>query len=704
MRVFGSVLLAIIIISGPLVVWPGPAAAQTGESQVTAALDELHRWLGDNENGQAWRRFLKSDDLAQQLEKGAQADRTTVREILNAYSGETQGLTGQRFIAVRKALKAWLDELPLMRLEELPQAARDAKQQYKPITDDGVAQAKKRLTDAMAGLDQLLQTGSSKNTEKWYEFLRRDEVEEQLQAEGGPNWKVLQSVSLKYYENVAGLEHPKFMAVRVALRGYADAVLFSSNEKSQEYYEQYLDELATRLESYAEKPSADDAIMIGKTVGWLERFGQAEDLVAAVRQYYSHPNLFVQVSEDMMKTGLDTNVDKEMTVRENILGTSIRGDAHMIGRATVDLVPSAHSACVDIVLSGTTTSDNVGRNGPVTIYSSGVTTIDARKRMMVSATGITVEPAQAKCRTRSRITSIAGSAIAQNIAWNRVRQSKGRAEAIASQRGARRAETEMDGEAGELLSNGADMFANKFRNPLLRRDAFPQVLNFSTTDDYLHVVGLRAGANQLAAPGEPPALTENHDLGVRLHESFAGNLSQAALGGVTLTDERLVELVEQLTGTVPEEMAITEDTDPWSITFDSERPIDTRFDDQNVTISIRGKKFARGAQELRNRLKISATYKLERIGQGIKLTRQGEVEIDFPRSKRLSASQVAMKTFMKKRFEDMFKTEIASEGIELPGQFQEAGKLTLQQLYCDDGWLALGWHHPPLDARTAKKD
>ena len=704
MRVFGTVLLAIILFSGPLFVWPGPAAAQTGESQVTAALDELHRWLGDNENGQSWRRFLKSDELAQQLEEGAQADRTTVKEILDVYSAETQGLTGKRFIAVRKALGAWLDELPLMRLEELPQAARDAKQQYKPITDDGVAQAKKRLTNAMTGLDQLLQTGSKENTEKWREFLRGSEVDEQLQAEDGPDWKVLQSVSLKYYENVPGLEHPKFMAVREALRGYADAVLFSSTEKSQEYCEQYLDELAKRLESYADKPSAEDAIVIGKTVGWLERFGQAEDLVAAVRQYYSHPNLFVQVSEDMMKTGFDTNVDKEMVVRENIMGTSIRGDAHMIGRATVDLVPSAHSACLDIVLSGTTTSDNVGRNGPVTIYSSGVTTIDARKRLMVSATGISVQPARAACRTRSRITSIAGSAIAQNIAWNRVRQSKGRAEAIASQRGARRAEDEMDGEAGELLSKGADMFANKFRNPLLRRDAFPQVLNFSTTDDYLHVVGLRAGANQLAAPGEPPALTANHDLGVRLHESFAGNLSQAALGGVTLTDERLVELVEQLTGSVPEEMVITEDTDPWSITFDSERPIDTRFDDQNVTISIRGKKFTRGATELRNRLKISATYKLERIGQGIKLTRQGEVQIDFPGSKRLSASQVAMKTFMKKRFEDMFKTEIASEGIELPGQFKKAGKLSLQQLYCDDGWLALGWHHPPLDARTAKKD
>jgi hypothetical protein len=220
----------------------------------------------------------------------------------------------------------------------------------------------------------------------------------------------------------------------------------------------------------------------------------------------------------------------------------------------------------------------------------------------------------------------------------------------------------------------------------------------------MHVVGLRAGADQLAAPNQPPALTANHNLAIRLHESFAGNLSQAALGGVTLTDEKLVQLVEQLTGSVPEEMEITEEDDPWSITFASERPIDTRFDDQNVTISIRGKRFTRGSQELKENLQISATYKLERTAHGTKLTREGDLQIAFAGSKRLSASQIAMKTFMKKRFEDMFKTEIVSDGIELPGQFGQAGKLTVQQVHCDDGWLALGWNHPPLNARTAKKD
>lgn len=705
MRVIVRVFVAIFLFSGPLFLWPDSIAAQTGESQVKAALGELHRWLGDDDSGQTWRRFLKSEQLTQQLAKGAEADRKAVKEVLDVYSGDTNGLKKQRFVAVRKALEAWLDELPLVRLSELPQAALDAKAQFHPATDADVAEARKSLTDAMATLDQYLAKGGKQNADKWKKYLRWGEVDEQLNAEDGPDWKVLHSVALKYYENVTGLEEPRFVDVRVALKSYADAILFSSDpEGAQKYYEKYLDELADRLSSYAENPDIEDAIVIGKRLGWMERFGQAKDLVAAVRQYYSQPNLLVQVSEDMMKTGFETDVDKDMEVHEYIMGTSVYGDAHMKGRATVDLVPNGKGATLEIVLSGTTTSDNVGRNGPVSVYSSSTTTVDARKRMVVDATGIAVHPARATCRTKTRIRSVAGSAIAQTVAWNRIRQNKGRAEAIASQRASRRAEEQMDDEVGEILEKTSEMFAERFRNPLLRRDAFPQILQFTTTDDYLHVVGLRAGADQLASPNQPPELTANHDLAVRLHESFAGNLSQAALGGVTLTDERLVELAEQLTGSVPDEMAITEEDDPWSITFASERPIDTRFDDQNVTIAIRGKKFTRGSQELRKNVSISATYKLERTAEGIKLTRQGDVQVEFPGSKRLSASQVAMKTFMKKRFEDMFKTEIVSNGIELPGQFQRAGKLTLQQLHCNDGWLALGWRHPPLDARTAKKD
>jgi hypothetical protein len=700
MRVANGVVTASVFFSALFLLPLNVIVAQTAESKVKAALEELDSWVGEGEQGGAWRRFLKSDQLLEELGKGDQAERKTVCEIRDAYSG----LELRRFVAVREALEAWLRELPLVKLERLPQTAREAQSDFKPATDDDVKRLEKNLADAIGKLDRFLTSGSERNAKKWKDYLRWTDMEEQLKREDGPDWKSLHAVALKYYDNKVGLEHPKFMAVRTALRDYADAVLFSSNPKAQQYYEQYLEEMARLLESQAESPTPENAIVIGKRLGWLERFGQAEGLVAAVRQHYSRPNLLVQLSEDMMKTGFDTDVDERLQVQEVILGTSIRGDAQMKGRVTLDLVPDSEKASFDIVLSGTTTSENVGHNGPVTIYSSSVTSVDARKRVLVDATGIANEPARADCRVRSKPHKISGSAFAQSVAWSRVGQQKARAEAIASQRAERRAEKKVDQEVGELLELPNDLFIDNFRNPLLRRDAFPQVLKFSTTEDTFSITALASGSDQLAAPSEPPAFTTNHDVGIRLHQSFIANLSQAVLGGVTLTDERLVEVVERLTGSVPDDLVITDEDDPWSITFASERPLEARFDDQSATVFIRGKRFTRGDTELKKSIQISATYKIAKTPKGAKLERQEDVTVEFLGGKRLSASHVAMKTFMKKRFEAVFKREIVSDGIELPGRWQQAGKMRLQQLHCDDGWLALGWHQPPRGVRTAKKD
>ncbi len=54
---------------------------------------------------------------------------------------------------------------------------------------------------------------------------------------------------------------------------------------------------------------------------------------------------------------------------------------------------------------------------------------------------------------------------------------------------------------------------------------------------------LRAGSYQLAAPGPAPELQGEFDLGARVHESIAGNFSESIIGGVMLTDERIVESV-----------------------------------------------------------------------------------------------------------------------------------------------------------------
>jgi hypothetical protein len=261
----------------------------------------------------------------------------------------------------------------------------------------------------------------------------------------------------------------------------------------------------------------------------------------------------------------------------------------------------------------------------------------------------------------------------------------------------------MDEEAAELLQQANDLFSEKFRKPLVRRDAFPKTLRINTTDEALLITALETCSDQLGAPNDPPALNDKYDLAVRVHESLVANSTQAVWGGVTLTDERLQEIAFNLTGSIPDELAVSEENDPWSITFASERPIEVRFDDQGLSVWIRGTRFTRGDQEIKRSLEIAAKYRVEKGAHGVKLTRLGDVEVNFAKSNtRQSVQQVAMRTFMKKKFEQLFKAEVVSEGLALGGRWQKVGKFRLQQLQCDDGWLVMAWKQPSKTERLAE--
>jgi hypothetical protein len=639
------------------------------------------------------------EQLAAELEKGAAADRIVVRGILDRYEGSVSGLERKRFVAVRRALEKWLAELPMWQGEQFPEAALAAKQSFVVVTAAEVERERERLMAAVGKLTGVMNAAAAEDAERWKSALNWQQLETTLAATSDrPDTRRLQAISEQFYQDVPGLERSEFISVRQSLDKYVSLALFASNAESRKYYENHLDTLAERLASYHQRPTTDEAIAIGKALGWMERFGQARELVDATRSRYSHPNLFLEVSEVLMQVGIEQNVDETAAVNELILGTRVRGSARLTGKVTLDLVASDNQAAMDILLNGSTVSDSVGYNGPVRVFSRGFTSVAAKKRLVLDETGISDRPASARCSTRTRIGNVEAGRLIKHIAMRRIEQTQPEAEVIASRRAAGKIAASVDDRSHDLLGDANAAFRDKFRLPLVRRGGFPQRLQFRTTDEALQVTMLQAGRDQLAASTTPPPLTGKFDLAVRLHESLVGNLSQAVLGGVTLTDEGLAEMIEELTGKVPEELAVTDESDPWSITFASELPIEARFDAQTVKILIRGKRFGRGDQEVRKMLEISATYAIEKMPDRARLVRQGDVQVDFVGRQSLSASDIAMKSFMKRKFDGLFKPEIVSEGLVLPERWKGLGKLQLQQLDCENAWLALGWLKPPGQA------
>jgi len=538
-----------------LLLWALASSAPAQTESVTAPqisqrLDELHSWLGTNANGQRWKEFVRSEELAKELAKGHAADQKVVSEILALYQSRTYGINDPHFVAVRSALEEWLRE----------------------------SSASGPLTPA-------------------------------------------------------------------ALR--------------------------------------DDQVV------------PAVALVSAPAN--NHSNLYAATSNRLVQAGFsDTAVQSRMNrpqaVHDRILGTRIHGTAYPRLGTQLHLIPNPRQATFDIQLYGSAMSKNVGYNGPVTVWTTGHTSINAHKYIYLGANGVGSSAASATAATSTTIDDLCAKCkVIERIAWKKAGETKEDAECIASSRAAGRIAGQVDREVGSRVAEANADYNDRFRNRLVKRDSFPRLFQTSTTSDTVQLEMLHANASQSAATSAPPVLADALDLSVRIHETAVTNFAESMLGGETITDERLIELLTEAKVEIPEELKISPDKDPWSITFAKQHPVTAAFAGSTAKLAIRGTKFTRGDTAVNAVIEIGATYKLERGAAGLILTRDGDVSVEYVNLKQLSIGQVAMKTFFRKKFEAMFSPTKSYDGLKLPERFHGIAKLHLKQLQADQGWMALGW-------------
>jgi hypothetical protein len=578
-------------------------------------------------------------------------------------------------------------------IDELVQQARG---NMLKISPQQVAEVKARTQAALDDVFGYLERSGKANSAAWQKYLEWPKVVELLNADV-PNPNELERILTKWEDNKPSLENPRFIRARKALRDYVYLASDVANPNYADEYVRRIDELPKLIQTYEETGSGDDGAAVGRTLGWLERSGQAETLVKAVRARYQRPNFLGYGSARFAAIGFDQPVDRVTPVSDVILGTYVRGTAHMTGGTTLKLVPDANAARFNLLLAGTAVSNNVGTNRGVVIYSTGVTSLQASKQLWMEESGLFSSPATATGRTSTTINGIsAGGHLKQKIATNRVYESKPEAEAIASQRAAARLQASFDAEVAPMLADANSRFIERFKTPMIRRNAYPDDIQFSTTPYYVVVKALSADKSQLGAPTPPAKLPLPYDLCAQVHESAVINYGEALLAGRLLTDERLVELIrDELKSEVPDELKITEDKDPWTITFARETPVRARFEGNRVFLAIRGDRFTRAEQVISEPIEISATYDVKITDQGTaRLVRDGEVQVNFLKRDRLSAAQVGFRTFLRRKFEAMFKEEFVGEGLKLKGRWEKAGTLRLELLDANNHWINLGWNLP----------
>ena len=683
-----GVLIVLTFVFAPF--WTHDAVVAESPEKVQLALEALSSWSKGKTNAEGWLTFLMTDELRSELEKGNEADPTLIAEVIERYSWDTSVLDRKPFAAVRKVLEQWQRVMLLPNVEELPELIRAATSDFSPLEENHLEKSRQSLVIAVARLNQFLSRERRSKVNGWKQYLLWGDLQAELENSANPSLRVLARVHSKYRAQYGGLELPPFQNVRETLGKYGEALSYDG-EHFQQQFETTMGELAENLESYVEEPSPQNASDASIRLGWLKRGGQVPELIETVRHFYVQPNFHLNVSGELVSVGFRQEIDKTEDLRNNA-GPGVSGESHTVGNVTSRLIPNDDQAEVEVAMVATMHARTRKVSGPAVILTSAVTSIDARKRVFVNGDGFGADPAQARCTTNINLEDVRGSREVQRQAWPRARAALPRAETTSARRTERKISTRLDQEIDEIQIDGS--YRDNFLRPLIVRGEPPAIFHFVSTEDSIICQSTQANDFQFAAHTPPVTLEGDYDLVTRFHESYINNYVESVYGGATLTDVQAAELIEQVTGEVPEKMQ-PDPNAPWTVTFIRRRPITISFAHNTYTVMLRGKKFSAGEKTITS-MHITASYKFEMTPTGARRVRVGDIKIQpanfaSRKKKTLSPGETAEKSVLKRQFQRIFPSVIEPTGLEMPGRWRRAGRLVSREVLCENSWLAVGW-------------
>ena len=586
------------------------------------------------------------------------------------------------------------------KLLEIGELCLAAKQDFSPVDEADLAAAKNNLLERIEILEKRLDRDGA-NGKAWRDYLKLDELKELLKEKKNGKAQDLKFAKIqeRFDGSSNGLNLIWFAEVRRALWRYRTVANAIGNAEVKSGYEGLLSQLPIRLREYTRDPTAARAEKLGDVIAWMEAIDQAEKLLGVVRNEYRRPNLYLRTSQDLVAKGMFRDVDETGPITDCILGMSIRGEGHTTGTITAELIPNGDEAVIRMIMSAQTMSKNVGSRGVVRVYSDSVTTFEAEKLFRVDEEQIYATPATCRAETKSTITGVCatnGMRLIENIARKQVRKNQCKGDWIGARHAEERVSRRFDEQSSELLAEANESYVDRFRHPLWQRGLFPNELLFATLETGVGVTVLQAEADQLAAFNTPPELPGKPDVALRLHESFINNMAAEALGGRTLDEEQVMEMLKDTMGKIPEHFKADEGEEPWAISFALEQPVVLNFNNDKFTIKLSVDRFVRGDSDYPG-MDITAHYQIVKSGDEYKAIRQGEVTILPPgfvvdKDKRLSVRQQAIRQLIGRRFDKAFRQEITAEPLELPNRWKKLGKLPLSHWRTENGWAVATWN------------
>jgi len=428
---------------------------------------------------------------------------------------------------------------------------------------------------------------------------------------------------------------------------------------------------------------------VAQTIHYLDHANQGSSLIQLVRGHFSHPNLRVLVSSDFIQRKFGRPVLEPSPVHENILGTDIHGTGCLRGFVHPTLVNNSSQATLRLTLLGDFTSDNIGYNRGVKIYTTGAAGVCATETISLGEHGLySLNDTGVDASLTSQIHGIDHRLkIVERIASKKAAQQKPQADAIGEARMEHRIRNQFHQQLVDQLSESNQKIASP-SIPAMDRLGVPRPSRTSwSTDQFLSLLWRVQSGVQLATAAPCPNTIANDGITLHVHESAVANLLDPLLSSRIFKSEDSETYRSQLGGLVASPSA-KENEEPWSITFAGFNPVELQLDNGVITFLIRITRLERNGQALDQSATIVAPYR-PAISQGeLQLVREGPVNINFSGREQRGAASAALRGFLKKKLDLVFKEQLLEQPLRLSEKLPpELSGMNLASLTAEDGWL-----------------
>ena len=539
----------------------------------------------------------------------------------------------------------------------------------------------------------LASASDADNAAAWLRYLNLNPLADALGADAAPAELIAEATSLRerLVGTWPGLETPRLRGLRSELDRLLAAARFGNPDDAADLYLRQLDVLADRTGRLSEVPTANEIATLSRILEVLQDTGQTDRLLLSYRDRFSHPNLIAQVSATTVQEAVTRTVDEVEPVRDCILGTRLIGRGQLWGKVTAELIPSTTSAMLAIRLDARFNSQNTGYNGPVRLRTVSNGRVTATRTIRLNELGLSAEPVVTEATLATHITAIEHPRkLVRKIARKRAAKQKPLADRITLRKLRDRIGERFAEQTGDVGPPPALADAQAW---LARLDIPVPSEQWSSTADALTLRSALSRTGQLDSPVPPPTIAEGNAAAFQIHESAVDNSLTRFLAGRTIRQSQISRLLESLR-VAPRRREANEDEPPFVIDFARLRPIIFEARDDSIRLGIRGTRFEQGGRELRRPLEITAVYRAaETDDQMTSLTRDDEIRVDFPGDARLTFAQTALRSTIKRLFDELFPRQILDAPLVVaensPLEALRGREFRPHRVTTDDGWLTV---------------